>query len=166
MGSTVRTTNNIPRITRALREIGRKEIQVGVFDGGEIGMIAAVHEYGTKIPVTQKMRGWFGANGFPLRKDTQYIVIPERSFIRGGYDEYIDKTADKIETLLPHVISLALDSSAFLDAIGTDLASHIKKYMNELDDPPNADMTVERKNSSNPLIDSGRLRGAITHRLE
>lgn len=166
MGVTVKSTNNIPRITRALRGIGRSEIQVGVFDGGEIGMIAAVHEYGAKIPVTQKMRGWFAANGYPLRKDTKYIIIPERSFIRGGYDAYIDKTAEKVETLLPHVISLALDSSAFLDAIGTDLASHIKKYMNELDNPPNADMTIERKRSSNPLTDSGRLRGAITHRME
>lgn len=166
MGVKVRTKNNIPRLTNALRKIGRSEIKVGVLDTGDIGMIAAVHEFGTKIAVTDKMRGWFAANGFPLKKDTQYIIIPERSFIRGGYDKYINKTADKIEALLPHVISLALDSNAFLDAIGMDLASHLKKYMNELDNPPNSDMTVQRKSSSNPLIDSGRLRSAIKHEVE
>lgn len=166
MGVTVKSTNNIPRISKALREIGRKEIQVGVFDKGEIGMIAAVHEYGIEIDVTEKMRGWFAYNGFPLKATTTKIVIPERSFIRAGYDANIDKIADKIEVLLPEVIALMIDSNAFLDAIGEDFASHLKKFTNELDSPPNSDMTIERKKSSNPLIHSGHMRDAITHRIE
>lgn len=166
MGVTIRTTNNIPRVTQALRDVARKEIKVGVFDSGELGMIAAVHEFGTQIEVTPKMRGWFGANGYPLKASTTHINIPERSFIRGGFDEHIGKTIDKIETMLPHVMALAMDSDMFLDAIGMDLASHIKKYMNELDSPPNADMTVQRKGSSNPLISSGRLRNSIKHKIE
>lgn len=165
MGVTIRSVDNTTRVTRALQDVGRNEIQVGIFDGGDIGMIAAVHEYGAQIPVTEKMRGWFGANGFPLKASTTVITIPERSFIRGGFDEHSDKVINKIENLLPRVIALQMDPDAFLDAIGVEFASLLKKYMNELDSPPNSGMTVAMKGSSNPLVDSGRLRNSITHKV-
>lgn len=132
----------------------------------DVGMIAAVHEFGATIPVTDKMRGWFGANGYPLKKETTEIIIPERSFIRGGFDANINKTAEKLENLLPLVIQNGLSADAFLNAIGLDLASHIRDYMNELSSPSNSGMTKEMKGSSNPLIDTGRLRDAIQHKVE
>ncbi|MFS0878019.1 hypothetical protein [Solibacillus isronensis] len=166
MGITIRSTNNIPKVKKALKEVSKKEIKVGIFDQGELGMIAAVHEFGAEIPVTPKMRGWFSANGYPLKASTTTIVIPERSFIRAGFDEYHTKIADKIEVMLPQVLMLAISSNTFLDAIGVEFASLLKKYTNELSDPPNSEMTIERKKSSNPLIDSGRMRNAITYKVE
>lgn len=43
--------------------------------------IGRVHEFGIYIPVTDKMRGWFLAQGHPLRKSTVMIRIPARPFI-------------------------------------------------------------------------------------
>lgn len=162
----IRSSNNISQIKRELRKIGRSEIKVGVMEGGEVGMIAAVHEFGTTIQVTDKMRGWFAANGYPLKKDTTEIIIPERSFIRAGFDANINRTANKIEQFLPLVIQNNISADEFLNAIGLDLASHIRDFTNELSSPPNSKMTKDRKGSSNPLIDSGRLRDAIKHKVE
>lgn len=94
------------------------------------------------------------------------VVIPERAFIRGGFDENIDRIAKKIKQMLPDVLNADINVDVFLNAIGQDFATHIKKYMNELDSPPNATLTESNKGSSNPLIDTGRLRDSITHKVE
>ena len=53
---------------------------------GDIVNIAAVHEFGCTIKVTDKMRRAFAAKfpGTGIRKETQYIHIPERSFLRAA----------------------------------------------------------------------------------
>lgn len=168
MKVTIKDTNNIDKIIKNLRQLGGKQIKVGLFgkDDSELVMIGAVHEYGVEIPVTPKMRAWFAANGYPLRKETTVIKIPERSWLRSGYDENIDKIADKIERLLPDVLEGQVNPKLFMDAIGMEFAGLIQKKMRDLKNPPNSSMTVERKGSDNPLIDTGRLVGAIRHEIE
>src|SRR5690606_13901166 len=99
------------RVLRALRRLDHKSIKVGIVGSpdSEMVMIAAVHEFGTEISVTDKMRKWFAANGYPLKKETTKIVIPERSYLRSGFSENIDKIADKIEGLLPDVLENRVD---------------------------------------------------------
>lgn len=168
MSVTIKSTNKIPELLKNLKKLGHKEIQVGLFgnDDSELVMIGAVHEYGTEIKVTPKMRAWFAYNGYPLKQSTEKIVIPERSFLRSGFDENIDKIAKKIEDLLPSVLENEVDSKVFMDAIGLEFASLIQKKIRDLQTPPNSAMTVEKKGSSNPLIDTGRLVGSIRHKVE
>lgn len=94
------------------------------------------------------------------------VVIPERAFIRGGFDEHIGNISDKIERLLPDVMNMGMNPDDFLNAIGMEFATKIKEYMNDLDSPANARLTSEMKGSSNPLVDTGRLRDAIKHKVE
>lgn len=168
MNVTIKDTNNIDKVLGNLKQLGGKQIKVGLFgkDDSELVMIGAVHEYGVEIPVTPKMRAWFAANGYPLRKETTVIKIPERSWLRSGYDENIDKIADKIERLLPDVLEGQINPKLFMDAIGMEFAGLIQKKMRDLRTPPNSQMTIERKGSDNPLIDTGRLVGAIRHEIE
>ena len=49
--------------------------------------IAAVHEYGCTIRVTDKMRGYLHSQGLHLKKTTQFIRIPERSFLRATLND-------------------------------------------------------------------------------
>jgi hypothetical protein len=166
---TIRDSNNIPKVLRTLRKIDRKNIKVGVMGpsaDSEMVMIARVHEFGTEIEVTPKMRGWFAANGFPLKKETTQIVIPERSYLRSGYDENIDEIVDKIEDLLPRVLENNVQPQVFMDMIGLEFAGLVQKKLRDLRNPPNSGMTVQMKGSSNPLIDEGRLIGAIRHEIE
>jgi hypothetical protein len=165
---TIQDTNNIDRIKRNLRDLDRKSINVGLTGSAdsELVMIAGVHEFGTEIQVTDKMRKWFAANGFPLKKSTTKIVIPERSFLRSGYDENIDDIADKIEELVPQVLENRVAPSTFMDMIGLEFAGLIQKKLRDLRNPANSSMTTQRKGSTNPLIDTGRLVGAIRHEIE
>lgn len=168
MSVVIKDTNNIDKVMRNLKQLGGKQIKVGLFgeDDSELVMIGAVHEYGTEIKVTPRMRAWFAANGYPLKKETTVIKIPERSWLRTGFDENVDKIAEKIEKLLPDVIEGNINPKLFMDAIGMEFAGLIQKKMRDLKNPPNSQMTIERKGSDNPLIDTGRLVGSIRHTVE
>jgi hypothetical protein len=61
---------------------------------GDMVDIAWVHEFGCTIKVTDKMRRAFAARwksidgeGWGIRKETQYIHIPERSFLRATLND-------------------------------------------------------------------------------
>lgn len=116
--------------------------------------------------VTPKMRKWFVANGYPLKASTTVIHIPERSFIRSGHDENIDKIVGKIEGFIPDLFENEVNIDVFMDQIGMEFANLIQKKLRAITNPPNSAMTIERKGSSNPLMDSGRLVQSITHRVE
>jgi phage gpG-like protein len=67
---------------------------------GDMANIAAVHEFGCTIKVTDKMRRGFAARwksidgkGWGIRKETQYIVIPPRPFLAPTLNdpEFLDK---------------------------------------------------------------------------
>lgn len=167
MKVSIKETDNTKQLLKTLKDIGKKQINVGVLGGdSDIAMIAAVHEFGVEIKVTDKMRGWFGANGFPLKKTTTVIKIPERSFLRSGFDENINKIADKVEQMLPMVLENDVDPKVFMDAIGQEFAGLIQKKLRDLKSPANSGMTIERKGSSNPLIASGKLVGSIEHEVK
>jgi hypothetical protein len=168
MSVTIRDSSNIAELQKTLKRLNREQIRIGVFgsDDDEMVMIARVHEFGADIKVTNKMRGWFSANGFPLKKETTTITIPERSFLRSGYDENAQKIRDKVEDLLPDVLEGNVDTDIFMDMIGTEFAGLIQKKLRNLRTPQNSGMTIERKGSSNPLVDSGRLVGSIRHEVK
>ncbi|MFB7302615.1 hypothetical protein [Heyndrickxia sporothermodurans] len=168
MKVTIKDTNNIPAIKKQLRQLEKSSLKVGVFGdfADEIVTIARVHEYGCDISVTPKMRKWFAANGYPLKKTTTVIKIAERSWLRSGYDENIDKIVREIETFVPDIFENNVNIDVFMNQIGKEFASLIQKKLRAITNPPNSAMTIERKGSSNPLIDSGRLVQSIEHRVE
>lgn len=49
--------------------------------------VAAIHEFGAKITVTEKMRKYLHTIDLHLSKDTKYITIPERPFMRPSADQ-------------------------------------------------------------------------------
>src|SRR6056297_1288517 len=81
--------DNLDGLYDKIQKLEKMEIRIGIFaeDSSFLLMIARVHEFGTKIEVTPKMRAYLHAKGLHLRADTQYINIPERSFVRSTADE-------------------------------------------------------------------------------
>jgi hypothetical protein len=102
-------------------------------------------------------------NVFILMKE---VTIPERSFLRTGFDQNVNKIIDKIEDLLNDVLDFNINPDTFLDAIGMEFAGLIQRHMRTVNDPPNSGITKNVKRSSNPLQDTGRLIGAIRHEVE
>ena len=128
-----------------------KKINVGVLKG-DLAWLASIHEYGCNIPVTDEMRAFLHSKGLHLKKSTQYIKIPERSFLRSGHDEHIDEVLKKSDRLLSLVVGGQMSEKEFLNEIGQSLASKIKEYAVELRTPENHPFTIEQKGSSNPLV--------------
>lgn len=156
--------NRFPEMDRAAAGLNGRKVNVGVY--GEQAWLAGIHEYGCKIEVTEKMRAYLHAQGLHLKADTKYITIPERAFLRTGYDQGKDVMVNQAEAVLPSVLDGRKHPTQFLEMIGLILSSNIKDYATALDNPPNHPFTKERKESSNPLVNTGDMIGAITYRVE
>lgn len=74
-----------------------------------VAQIAQIHEFGAIINITPRMRRFLHAAGLHVKATTTQIVIPERSFLRKGWDE--------IEPQLMDTISVALETFFLSNAI-------------------------------------------------
>ena len=162
----VKDNNKIPKSLKNLTALQNATVDVGVLGDEEMKMIAAVHEYGVDIKVTDKMRGYLHTIGIHLKKTTTYIRIPERSFIRSGWDMNKKEVFRKVDRLLPQVVETDVDGGAFLRMIGLEVEGKLKDRLVELKSPPNSSVTVQQKGSSNPLVDTGNLLASITYRVK
>mgnify|MGYP003144275434 FL=1 len=92
-------------------------------------------------------------------------TIPERPFItsairdnRGAYQRAMRVSALKIlmgETSLRTVLS----------KLGALAQGDIQAEIVSLSDPPNSPVTIARKGSSNPLIDTGQMRSSVSWKI-
>lgn len=157
--------NDLGKTYKNVNVLAGKKVNVGCLQG-EHAWLAGIHEYGCKIPVTDKMRAYLHGIGIHLKKSTTVITIPERSFIRAGHDEYASGVLSDAEAVLPDVIAGTMSEDAYCRMVGELMASKIKKYAIDLKDPPNSGWTVQQKGSSNPLIDTGDMVGGITYEVD
>lgn len=146
-----------------LKVVDGTAVEVGVLKG-EHKWLAAIHEYGLDIEVTPAMRAYLHSQGLHLKDTTTHIHIPERSFLRTGYDKNRDAVMEKALLLLADVAAGKTSERGLYQAVGMMLASKIKDYARDLASPPNHPFTIDRKGSSNPLADTGDMIGGITWR--
>lgn len=165
MGISFTDKNNIPNLLKSLGH-GHKEVEIGFFDDGKQQMIAGVHEFGADINVTDRMRKYLHTIGIHLRADTTQIRIPERSFLRSAYDDNIQEIEAKVENLLPQVLDSGIPVDTFMQMIGEEMRGKIRQQIVAVSDPPNTDVTVEQKGSSNPLVDTGSMIDSIDYRVK
>jgi hypothetical protein len=111
--------------------------------------------------------------------------VPQRSFIRRTFEQNREEVAKKIAELASQFVfsrtRSTLRSLAFwkrqkprpsaaraLGRLGAWGATLVKKTITTGAGvpPPNAPATIERKGSRRPLVDTGRLLGAITWEVE
>lgn len=157
--------DDLYKMERAATEIEGKKVNVGVL-GGENAWLAAIHEYGCKIKVTPKMRAYLHRQGLHLKKTTEFITIPERSFLRSGFDKNNPAVLKNIERTMPLVLEGKMSVKQYCDTIGLLLSSKIKTYARDLREPPNHPFTIDQKGSSNPLVGTGTMIESITYEVE
>lgn len=163
----VTDTTRVPEFLAMLEELGSTKVEVGILGdaGSDILLIASVNEFGASINVTDKMRGYLSSQGIHLRADTTTINIPERSYIREVFDTKKSVIISQCESTLEKVINLQIPPSTLFELIGQLCVSLIQDHMTSLSSPANSPATVRLKGSSNPLINTGRLRSSINFRL-
>lgn len=148
--------NEFPEMKRRIDDINGSAIEVGVIRG-EHAWLAPIHEYGLDIQVTPKMRAYLHSQGLHLKDSTTHIHIPERSFLRTGYDENRDTVLKHAQLMMADVTSGKMSADTLCKEVGTDLVERIKDYAEDLKNPPNHPFTKEQKGSSNPLADTGEM---------
>ncbi len=134
-------------IEAALKNLtdGAQDVLVGFPEGsgsyntGEtIAGVAAANEFGTE-------------------------TIPQRSFLRPGVDSGVDLYTKIIEENSQAVLDGEMTTDQVLNQIGAVAAAKVKEFIINLSTPANAESTVKKKKSSNPLIDTGNMVQSVTH---
>ena len=148
----------------------------------DLAGLGAVQEFGARIKVTDKMRGYFAyAFGINLKKSTTEIVIPARSWLQKPIERSAElrKKIRKKAELTKDEISLTEEfiaeygESGILKELAYAVATSSLEIIDEAFETKgfgewanNSTLTVRGKGSAEPLIDTGRLRGAITYEIE
>lgn len=99
---------------------------------------------------------------FLLKKS---VNIPERSFIRSTFDEKNDEWMEFLERQIEKVCELEIDAKEVFKRLGGRIAADIQKKMVEIRTPKNTALTIANKGSSNPLVDTGKLKEKVTWKV-
>ncbi len=124
---------------RGFRAVDGLGVTVGVHaeEGSELARIAAAHEYGTR-------------------------TIPKRSYLRATLDARVDEYRAQSVRALRAALD-GKDAAKELDRLGARMAADVRATIRAGLSPALAPGT--RRKNAKPLIDTGRLLGAITHKL-
>ncbi|MFC2948537.1 hypothetical protein [Virgibacillus sediminis] len=142
--------DNFPKLQKVIDDLGRYALSIGIFGEDDTGdesyvMIANVHEFGITIALP---------NG--------EIRVPERSFMRSTFEEKEREWTAFIEERLDRVLAFQMSVEQMYEQMGAKVVSDIQNKIRTLDTPENAESTIKKKRSSNPLIDKGGAGGLIT----
>jgi hypothetical protein len=92
--------------------------------------------------------------------------IPARSFIAGWSDENAAENRERLRKIGEAVVAGKLPSiEQGLDRFGLVSAAGAQARIVAGIEPENAPLTIARKGSSTPLVDTGVLKSAITHQV-
>jgi hypothetical protein len=152
-----RTKGNTVLKSLAKASEGPDNVQVG-FPAGKVSSdiikIAVWNHFGTKGG------GWGGP-------------IPERPFLTNAMRANARKYADFMKVGAKSIVDAALSGTSTsaakrqtLQKLGVSAQGDIQSEITSLRSPPNSPVTIARKGSSNPLIDSGQLRQSVTYKVE
>lgn len=122
------------------------------FDAVDIGVLSDSDEI---------VRIYASANEFGTRNGD----IPERSYIRSAVEDNAALIDQKSDRLWGQIIDGTMTKQQGLQEMGEFIQRLITRRITTLRMPPNAPSTIARKKSSNPLIDTGRLRASIRFEL-
>lgn len=168
----VKDEGNMDQVIKELKALDHTKVDIGFFasEDSALTMIAGVQEFGCNITVTKAMRGWLGAHGLHLRRGTTEIHIPERSFIRAGFDKSKNKGLKVIENGIAGIFEGQTTAAEVANLIGVYFQGALRKAGIDLKSPPLHPFTIKmrrgKKGGANPLYDTGRMLKAITYKVK
>lgn len=139
--------NGLENYKKAFKTLQSKKIVVGLFRnvGKDILTKAIANEFGAKT-----------RNG---------AIIPERSFLRSTYNNNVKLVRERFKKIVKNISKSNASVKQKLEKIGEEQKLKVKETIVRLRSPPNAPMTIRKKKSDNPLIDTGEMRIRISSEL-
>jgi len=92
--------------------------------------------------------------------------IPARPFLQPPVEEGAPMYRRLAEVMLPRVLSGEMEMRTLLEQMGNLAEGHVKQYITDLRVPKNADSTIAKKGSDNPLVHDGHLRQSIRYVID
>lgn len=92
--------------------------------------------------------------------------IPERPFMRNSVRANRGKYRDAMKTSAAKILRGETALSIVMNKLGILAQGDIQSEITALSSPPNSPVTIARKGSSNPLIDTGAMRAAVTWKVD
>lgn len=92
--------------------------------------------------------------------------VPERPFMRNAMRDNRGKYRDGMATAARKILTGDASMSATLSKLGIMAQGDIQGEITSLSSPPNSPVTIALKGSSNPLIDTGAMRQAVTWQID
>jgi hypothetical protein len=126
-----------------------KAVGVGLFDNTSVIDRAKKNEFGD-YPTSS--RPW---------------VIPRRSFLRYTYDNNKETYVNILKSLGDKIVSGKIKTKEALNNIGEKVKTDIVNFIDSdyyKSTIPNAPMTIAKKGSDHPLIDTGEMRDSIKYK--
>ena len=136
-----RRYSDAPKIVKVGFPTGTEAVTVSYPNGTRVVDVAVGNEYGTDN-------------------------VPARPFVALSSGDITNQCAPILEQS-----AAALNNNntqqydQLLDTAGSVAAGIVKQQITDLRSPPNAQSTIERKGSSNPLIDTGLMRQTVTYKV-
>ena len=136
-------------IKTRLRALSGRTLAVGLTaarSGSALVQYAAANEFGVPGP-TRNGKAW---------------RVPPRPYLRSTLADNKDVYETALSSAARRIASGG-DPERELGLLGLRVVADVQRKITKLRKPPNAPSTIRRKGSSNPLIDTGRLRASITY---
>ena len=143
------------QVEQAMKELAQRlerdqRVLVGVPKG------AGAYEDGLTIATIAAVNNFGSADG----------QIPARPFLQPAVEEGAPVYRRLAEIMLPKVLSGEMEMQTLLEQMGMLAEGHVKQKITDLRTPPNAQSTIDKKGSDNPLIDTGALRQSIRYVID
>lgn len=117
---------------------------------------AGAYEHGLTIATFAAVNNFGSADG----------RIPARPFLAPAVENGAPEYRRLVEVMLPKVMSGEMEMQTLLAQMGQLAEGHVKQQITDLRTPPNAQSTIDKKGSDNPLIDTGALRQSIRYVID
>lgn len=91
--------------------------------------------------------------------------IPSRPFLTNAMRSNRRKYLDAMKTSASKILTGQITLTQFLNKLGALAQGDVQMEITNLRFPPNAPSTIKAKGSSNPLIDTGEMRSAVTWKV-
>lgn len=153
---------NKKRIDAAITKVGHKVVAVGFPLGtkGVSTMYPSGPKGGKAISVLETaVINNFGAKGTGKNHN---IDIPQRDFMRAAIPIIIRDTSSLKKGLASAMLNMSMTEVKALKLLGAKAAASVQEAIVALDTPPNAESTIRKKKSSNPLIDTSLMVQSVT----
>lgn len=143
-----------PRFRDFRRQItkGLNAVNIGIFGAN---VINEIDDNGNEVDVVLIA----ASNEFGTER------IPERSFLRSTVDNRRERFRSFLSRHKAEMMKSPQRRKMVLERLGILAESEVIRKINQGPFTPNAPSTIQRKGSSKPLIDTGRMRQSITSKV-